>query len=385
MRFAPEKYELLHLTQTPRRFNMRAEVNLGRIACVPAASIRILGIQVDCRLRWNEHIKKTAEKAEGKLRLLETLARSTWGARLERARLLHQAIIRPTMLYGAAVWAPPISLGQPYPNSMRRAIAPIEAIDRRALVRVTGAYKACPIKELHEEAAVTPLAVEIATARASHARRVRDGGLTGVFEMMKTKVATAARRLQSRTPRKVGPKNATTAERRASDEQAIRTAHAREEHGTNYHTRWLRKQIWLHLRSVAHESIGGYTSVTAVRKRHASFTRAESTLAVQLRTGRTGLREYLYKRHVHDITTPTCACGRANETIEHVVLFCVKYAQERRALLARLPHLQLDALLRSPVTLTILTRWIISIGRLEQFSAAKTRAVGDEHAESTRT
>jgi hypothetical protein len=50
-KFNPEKYELLHLTRTPKRFNTEANIKIGIKKVRPAQNIRILGIRVDSALK----------------------------------------------------------------------------------------------------------------------------------------------------------------------------------------------------------------------------------------------------------------------------------------------------------------------------------------------
>ena len=49
--FAPKKYELIYLSRTPRRSNMAATVNLDENAVQPQPDIRVLGVQIDLKLR----------------------------------------------------------------------------------------------------------------------------------------------------------------------------------------------------------------------------------------------------------------------------------------------------------------------------------------------
>lgn len=46
---------------------------------------------------------------------------------------------------------------------------------------------------------------------------------------------------------------------------------------------------------------------------------AESSLIVQLRTGKCGLRRFLFSRQVPDVTTPQCSGGSGDETPEACV------------------------------------------------------------------
>ena len=44
-----------------------------------------------------------------------------------------------------------------------------------------------------------------------------------------------------------------------------------------------------------------------------------SSLMVQMRTGKIGLRKFLYERNVPDIGDTVCACGEGEETVRHVL------------------------------------------------------------------
>jgi hypothetical protein len=48
----------------------------------------------------------------------------------------------------------------------------------------------------------------------------------------------------------------------------------------------------------------------------------ESSVLVQVRTGRIGLAKYLYSRHVPGVLSSQCRCGGGEETPHHITLFC---------------------------------------------------------------
>ena len=53
-------------------------------------------------------------------------------------------------------------------------------------------------------------------------------------------------------------------------------------------------------------------------KLHDGLRKAESFLFIQMRTGKIGLRAFLFERRVPDVMTPVCACGDGRETARHV-------------------------------------------------------------------
>lgn len=56
--FAPKKNELIHLTRNPKRFIMETRTDLGQRQVAPRVELKVLGFQIDSKLRWGPHIKK---------------------------------------------------------------------------------------------------------------------------------------------------------------------------------------------------------------------------------------------------------------------------------------------------------------------------------------
>ena len=59
-----------------------------------------------------------------------------------------------------------------------------------------------------------------------------------------------------------------------------------------------------------------------VLKMHRGLHQALSTVIIQMRTGKIGLRCYLYQRGVPDIPDGNCRCGKATQTVQHILLAC---------------------------------------------------------------
>ena len=67
-------------------------------------------------------------------------------------------------------------------------------------------------------------------------------------------------------------------------------------------------------------------------KLHRNLKKAESSVLVQLRTGRIGLAKFLYTAKVPSYDTGQCKCRQGDETPRHLLLFC-KEEEDRRELL----------------------------------------------------
>ena len=67
-----------------------------------------------------------------------------------------------------------------------------------------------------------------------------------------------------------------------------------------------------------------------ILKLHENLTKEQSAIAVQMRTGKIGLRQFLYSRKVPGIDSAICECRGGHQTVEHVLIACRKYRAERR-------------------------------------------------------
>lgn len=69
---------------------------------------------------------------------------------------------------------------------------------------------------------------------------------------------------------------------------------------------------------------------TKVLHLHDNLPKWISSLMVQMRTGKIGLKKFLYERNVSDIDDTECACGEGEETVSHVLAECSQFGELRR-------------------------------------------------------
>jgi len=89
-----------------------------------------------------------------------------------------------------------------------------------------------------------------------------------------------------------------------------------EEEERKWKERWKRGTKGQHLRRIAEEPDGKNRTL------HAGRAKAHSALLTQLRTGKIGFNEFLYKRRVPGVWNERCACGYATMSVRHVLLSC---------------------------------------------------------------
>lgn len=153
----PKKYELLHLTRSLKKFNMKATVNLGEVAVKPDTSIRVLGLYIDSKLRWGPHLATIRAKMESQKRALTVVAGTTWGATLQKARQVYTAVVKSAMIYGAAIWHAPPGTSEAKMTHVKKL-----AIEQNGCLRtVLGAYKATPTAVLEAESNIPSIQIAL--------------------------------------------------------------------------------------------------------------------------------------------------------------------------------------------------------------------------------
>jgi hypothetical protein len=156
MRFAPKKYELVYFSHSRKgKFNLKARIQLGETEKEPTQDVHILDVQVDSKLQWSAHRKKIEEKATAQIEAFVQTTSSTWGASLPQARQVYSAVVRPALVYGAAIWHTPAK--DPRKAKAKGLAAKLQPIQNKCLQVVTGAYRATPTQTLETEAYVPPI------------------------------------------------------------------------------------------------------------------------------------------------------------------------------------------------------------------------------------
>ena len=103
----------------------------------------------------------------------------------------------------------------------------------------------------------------------------------------------------------------------------------------------------------------------SILKLHQGLRKAESSMLIQLRTGRTGLRHFLNKARVPGYELEQCSCGIGLETPQHVLLDCPQELERRGALRESWKgQLDFTSLLDTPKGAPIASKWMIRSRRI---------------------
>jgi hypothetical protein len=361
MEFAPHKYELIHFTTASKRHNLQATIKVGGTERHPSSQVKVLGIWLDPKLKWQAHAKAARKKGVIALSALKRVVASTWGASFTRARLLYNSTVRPAITYGAAAWH------SPEHKRSKAVMQAIQKIQNQGLRAIAGAYKATPIRELEKETFVPPIDIYCSELRALHLRRTY---ATPVGDFIRSQCNVIKGRLHRRRQRRAplnkeaGPlciaqerlnwANQREAELGGLGPKAVLTEWKRQ-----WHQEQARGASWP-------ESVAAHGEPSrASLKLYSKLKKAESSALFQARTGRIGLRRFLASARVPGIESGDCLCGEGKETAEHMLLHCTNRPATNWSRGARF-----DRLVSEPESGAIIARQIIQSGRLGQFSLA---------------
>ena len=130
LELAAAKTEIVLLTK--KRINTTCPLGVGAATVGTTRSVKYLGVTLDNKLTFGEHIRKAADRAAAVIAALSKVMANTTGPRPCKRRLLMRTA-ESIMLYGAEVWA-----GALRRDVHRRRLA---AVQRRAALRIACSYR----------------------------------------------------------------------------------------------------------------------------------------------------------------------------------------------------------------------------------------------------
>nr|VWO96319.1 Uncharacterized protein [Ganoderma boninense] len=155
--FALDKFGLLNMTRRVSDM-LGPELVLGDTTIAPSAHHRFLGVLVDNRLRFHQHVAMALGKGLVWVTALRRLARSQYGLAPALIRRLYLAVAIPSTLYAVDTFITPITK----PDGARRsrgsvgAVNKLSRVHREAVTLITGAMRTTATDIMTAHADVLP-------------------------------------------------------------------------------------------------------------------------------------------------------------------------------------------------------------------------------------
>lgn len=100
---------------------------------------------------------------------------------------------------------------------------------------------------------------------------------------------------------------------------------------------------------------------------HKHLSRAQSSIAMQIRSEHIGFNSYLHRINVLGVDNPRCHCGYPSQNVKHMIMACTSWAKGRGEILRKAENRSFEAMMNYPKDIARITRWIQQEGWLEQF------------------
>lgn len=160
--FEIQKTELLHFHR--KRQPVEDTLNIQETTLKPKQIVRWLGIWLDQKLTFEEHIHKRLQLANGALQNIKRLTSPSWGLQLNKIRHLYISCVTPVLDYGSILWQGKYGT-EKHSNKC-------QLLQNMAVRIITGAYYGSPAKALEVECAILPCRVRHLKLALNYALRI---------------------------------------------------------------------------------------------------------------------------------------------------------------------------------------------------------------------
>jgi len=118
------------------RENSRGSLNHSFLELSPSGSVKYLGVILDSRLTWREHVKVKVRKVHNLLWACRRVCGMGWGLGPKVVHWLYVAIVRLTISYASLVWWPRCQMA-----STKIKLSKVQIL---ACLGITGAFRTTP-------------------------------------------------------------------------------------------------------------------------------------------------------------------------------------------------------------------------------------------------
>jgi hypothetical protein len=161
MTIEPDKMEVMFFTRSrpnpslqgtrpPTIYLPQWELN-SYYAVSASDHVRYLGLHLDHRLSWNNHVTVMAMRTKGTLKSLQLLGNSVHSLNHSSWHLAYNTICIPTLTYGSPIWF----------RGQKKHIKVLQAVQNMAICVIMGAFRSMPLEPLHQLTAIPPIQLHL--------------------------------------------------------------------------------------------------------------------------------------------------------------------------------------------------------------------------------
>jgi len=158
-RFNEKKSKTMLMTRRKRKERGEVEVYLNNKLLQQIQTMKYLGIRIDKKLTFREHITQASEKCRKLIFTLVRSAKLNWGLSHKALKTLYTGGIQPLILYGTQVWAERVE------KARYRKI--LTGVQRLINIKRAKAYRTVSIETLCIMTGIKPIHIKIKKRRNS--------------------------------------------------------------------------------------------------------------------------------------------------------------------------------------------------------------------------
>jgi hypothetical protein len=152
----PSKIALIPFTNKKNLQHLRLHTFFNECLKL-AGEVKYLGLTLDRRLIWNQHLQNVTNKCKMALMVGQITFGKTWGLKLRMVQWLYTAVVTPTITYGSLIWWPKVN--------QRQAVGKLPSVQRLACLCITGAIRSTPMATMETLLNLPPLDIFKGEAR----------------------------------------------------------------------------------------------------------------------------------------------------------------------------------------------------------------------------
>lgn len=278
----------------------------------------------------------------------------------------------------------------------------LSVLQNKCLRCVSGAYRATPVSVLEAETHIAPMSVHLDRLQCLARARLHSGPMPSSLARAKRAIANKLRgkagkkRVTRPSPgekkRAWADKTTPTPTRKAPEPHPPwadptpeeKKAYAAFETSKKNYRKAAKKahdRSWIDEWETYKRGLNGPTPAQAGSigtkrlKIHSLLSKAESSLATQIRTEKIGLADFLFTMKVPGATDQRCSCSWPRQTAKHVVMFCPLF--DRTSLSRKISINDYGEIMESPRSIKIIVEWLMNLDLLKQFALAKLMLYSD--------
>lgn len=152
----PEKTGIVVLNGPRARRHFKFKLNGADVT--PTKHVKYLGVRISENFYLSQHVQDAVQKTGERLRSLSALMPNIKGPSFHKRRLFY-GVLKSTLMYAAPIWGRMVKM-----DKYRKMV---ESVQRRALIRITSAYRTISTVASQVIAGIAPIVLEILAQEAA--------------------------------------------------------------------------------------------------------------------------------------------------------------------------------------------------------------------------